>query len=431
MKIKLNYFVAILMLFAVASSHAQTKIDSLKTLLFQAKEDTNKVKLLISLSEQYDFYNSPERTNLLIEAFALTQKINSLKYEQRMLLSLSSIFYYRNMFDISMYYTLKYLNLTEQEKDKNIKYLIYINYGNLLEKEGKFQESSKYYHLIKGYYLSIGDSAKYAISLNCLSFLLQTTNHIDSAYIYQIRALEIFKSKKTYGSYANSVLGMAELHLKKNELALAKSNAFKALNIYTSKTQLKYGIGNCWDDIGSIYNATNQADSAIISYQIALKYFNELNFHLQKSLCFKGLAKAYLIKKNYEQAYKYQVLFKDYSDSASFNKLKVKLLEMEIKHDITKREGELNTKKIELAAQNKQKNYLLGIVGVVIILLIISYYAYNQKKKDNKFITEQKKLVDHKQKEILDSINYAKRIQFTLLANQKLLDICKLARNFF
>ena len=166
MKIKLNYFVAILMLFAVASSHAQTKIDSLKTLLFQAKEDTNKVKLLISLSEQYDFYNSPERTNLLIEAFALTQKINSLKYEQRMLLSLSSIFYYRNMFDISMYYTLKYLNLTEQEKDKNIKYLIYINYGNLLEKEGKFQESSKYYHLIKGYYLSIGDSAKYAISLN-------------------------------------------------------------------------------------------------------------------------------------------------------------------------------------------------------------------------------------------------------------------------
>lgn len=44
------------------------------------------------------------------------------------------------------------------------------------------------------------------------------------------------------------------------------------------------------------------------------------------------------------------------------------------------------------------------------------------KNKDNKLITLQKHLVEAKQKEIIDSINYAQKIQSTLLANEELVN---------
>jgi serine phosphatase RsbU (regulator of sigma subunit) len=70
---------------------------------------------------------------------------------------------------------------------------------------------------------------------------------------------------------------------------------------------------------------------------------------------------------------------------------------------------------------------LLSLVGI--ILLISSIRSNNQRRKANRQLSQQKNeierqkhLVDEKQKEILDSINYAKRIQTALMASDKLLN---------
>jgi len=50
-----------------------------------------------------------------------------------------------------------------------------------------------------------------------------------------------------------------------------------------------------------------------------------------------------------------------------------------------------------------------------LILLIIVFNRNKLTKKQNRIIFEQKQVVDHKNKEILDSIKYAKRIQAAIL----------------
>ena len=50
--------------------------------------------------------------------------------------------------------------------------------------------------------------------------------------------------------------------------------------------------------------------------------------------------------------------------------------------------------------------------------------GYKQKQKANEIIAAQKHLVDEKQKEILDSIHYAKRIQTALMPSEKYIDKC-------
>jgi serine phosphatase RsbU (regulator of sigma subunit) len=74
----------------------------------------------------------------------------------------------------------------------------------------------------------------------------------------------------------------------------------------------------------------------------------------------------------------------------------------------------------------QQKTIIYSICSASILVLILLFFAlrgYVQKKKDNLIITkqknevqEQKALIEEKQKEIIDSINYAKRIQNAILA---------------
>jgi len=86
-------------------------------------------------------------------------------------------------------------------------------------------------------------------------------------------------------------------------------------------------------------------------------------------------------------------------------------------------------RKEESIKQQRKVIYGICIGGAVVLaLLFFVFKEYNQKKKANKIIVnqkkeveEQKQLIEEKQTEIIDSINYAKRIQFTLLANTELL----------
>ncbi len=60
-----------------------------------------------------------------------------------------------------------------------------------------------------------------------------------------------------------------------------------------------------------------------------------------------------------------------------------------------------------------------GILLLVLAFALFAYRSYLQKQKANIEITKQKHVIEEKQKEILDSIYYARRIQRSLLPNEK------------
>jgi len=86
-----------------------------------------------------------------------------------------------------------------------------------------------------------------------------------------------------------------------------------------------------------------------------------------------------------------------------------------------------------LAELTNKRNQQVALVFGFCFVLIVSIVFYNRfriTRKQKGIIEEQKKLVyrqkllvEEKQKEILDSINYAKKIQFTLLAHTDLLQV--------
>jgi serine phosphatase RsbU (regulator of sigma subunit) len=75
-----------------------------------------------------------------------------------------------------------------------------------------------------------------------------------------------------------------------------------------------------------------------------------------------------------------------------------------------------------------QRGLITGAL-ILLVLMTVIFRSLQANKKKNRIITEQKlevenqkHIVEEKQKEIVDSINYAKRIQLTLLAHKEMLD---------
>lgn len=181
-------------------------------------------------------------------------------------------------------------------------------------------------------------------------------------------------------------------------------------------------------------------------YNEAAKYVREMA-ELMKTLENKGdvrnissaLSQYYYQTGNYKDAYKMHVIAARLQDSINngsalkkFAASEYKAKEEKLRADQTAREAvfkEDQLKKEEELKRQKTIRYSFTIAFILVsISLFFVFKNYRDKKKanaeleeKNDLIEKQKDIVEDKQKEILDSINYAKRIQQTLLAHDNFL----------
>ncbi len=405
-----------------------TKKDSLKNALLKAKEDTNKVNLLFDLGYQYEYFNSKERINYFIGALQLANKLEYGNGIKRISPYLITNLFHRNMYDVALNYCLKYIDFLEKHNEKEELLRTYNLFANLLCKQQKYDEAMPYYAKAMNYFASVNDLDQYAITLNNICLLYLNKNNTDSAFVYGTKAAEIFKKNNNSSRLANSILGLGEINLIKNDLVNARKQANESKHIYES-TNILLGIANAKMILGKIDLLENKIDSALTNFKDALAISMQMKNYSSIRDCYLNIAQCYKSKKLFENAFENHALYSMYDDTLASESLNAKMLEMEVKYDISKKENELLQKDFEITTQNRQRNYLIGIVGIVLMLFVISYRAYTQKRKANHLISEQKKLVEEKaaevaerQKEILDSIKYAKRIQTALITNDKYIE---------
>ncbi len=417
----IKYFGLYLFVFCsfVNYGQSQKKIDSLTTIINNLPNDSNKVNTILILSNLYNIYSSKENINYLIEAQKLSKDIafdNGIKKTSSILIN---NLYYKEMYDVSLKFCLDYIEYLEKNNFTSDRFKAYNILANLYTKQGEYDKAMSNYNLAKKYYLAEKEEIKYANVLTNISILYSEKKDYDSAMFYSVRALEIYKQNNNSAYMANCVLSIAEVYLNNNDFDRGKKRAFEALDLY-SNMYYKHGMCNCYFVIGQLYNLNHNTDSALKYFNVALLYSDTLKMNFIKRDCYHYISNTYYSINKFKEAYDYNELFQAYQDSSELNTVKGKMLEMEVKYDISKKEDQLKEQEFEIVANNKQRNYLLMLIFVIFILFFISFKAYKNKKKSNELISEQKKLVDEKQKEVYESINYAKRIQFALLANLEL-----------
>jgi len=78
-----------------------------------------------------------------------------------------------------------------------------------------------------------------------------------------------------------------------------------------------------------------------------------------------------------------------------------------------------------MTQQNRSLPIIFSIVFILIVVsvfLVLVFRGLKEKRKANEIISKQKEIVETKQKEVMESIRYAKRIQISLMANEKYIE---------
>lgn len=292
---------------------------------------------------------------------------------------------------------------------------IYYNTGDL-EKSLEFNTKSlkleeKANHK-QGIGMSLGNIGKVYLALK----------DTDKAVIYQERSLSLAKEVDDKYTMSNSLMALGGIFQGKKEYEKALTFFLESKKI-CEENEDKTGVLTAELSIASLFESIGKlVEAEKLSLQ-SIKLSRELGTPDNEMTAYENLKEVYdkmgkpILAYS---AYKRYVHLKDSINSDANQKNLVKhemSFEFEKKEEATKAEQD---KKDAVAEADAKRQRLItysvsaGLL-LVLVLVVVVYRNLQTNKKKNKIIEEQKNLVEHKNKEITDSITYAKRLQDAIL----------------
>ncbi|HWY12528.1 MAG TPA: tetratricopeptide repeat protein, partial [Bacteroidia bacterium] len=241
------------------------------------------------------------------------------------------------------------------------------------------------------------------------------------------RNLDIYSAGTgDFWGIGNSFQSIGEVYKKMGKLDSAYNNYSKALEI-RQKTGYKLGITGTLNSIAQLYlskSEINKAESyALNSYSVAKEIGSPQNIRMSA----KTLHTVYKRQKKFPKAFLMYEVYVRMTDSIQNEKNKKAIYKQQLNYEFEKKAAvtkadEERKDAIDQEEKHKQQIIIYAVTGglfLVFLLVIFVFRGYRQKQKANIEIMNQKRVIEVKQKEILDSIRYARRIQLSLMPTEK------------
>lgn len=306
-------------------------------------------------------------------------------------------------YDLSLKYNQNALSIYKKLKMEQDVGGIYINIGILYRNQNKNDEALKYYLMALPIKEKGNDKSKLGDLYSNISVVYSSLKNIDLSLKYGEMALKIHEEINNKTGLTSSLANLASAYINKKQYSKAKVYLERSLEISKQLNQKM--------TLSHIYLSLTSVDSALGNYQLSLANYKKHIIYRDSLYSEDNTRKAVEAEMQYEFA-------KDSVENAKQKQLDDALIAKQ-KSDFEKQNSELKAKK------NQQYYLLFGLIMV----FVFSGFLYNRFRiisKQNKIIEKQKKevelqkhMVDEKQKEILDSINYAHRLQQAILAPEK------------
>ena len=333
----------------------------------------------------------------------------------------------------------KSLKLREQLGDKKDLASSYNAIGYLFGTQGNFRKSLYYFIKSLKYSREINDEKEIATTLNNIGSLYQNYHNNSTAIVYFERSMKIREKIGDKNGLASSLNNIGYVHLSNGNTEAALQNFKKSLAISKTYENIE-GIAVSQNSIGRSYfersaqlsgnEKKKELDLAYLYLDSSLSLSKKIGYPERIRNAERIISKVDSARGNYLGAYEHYKQYTIYRDSASNERTRKESIETQLNFEFEKKEAVLKEQQVKERALAKEKNRLQQIIIkfvataflIVLVLTIIVFKNLKNTNKQKKIVEEQKRLVDEKQKEILDSIHYAKRIQTSLLPSEKYLD---------
>ncbi len=311
------------------------------------------------------------------------------------------LIYYQEDVEVSLQYIEEALDLAESVNDSSEIGHWYNSLGNANIQLGNYELAMDAERKSLAYYTALGVEKEQTYALSTIGEIHFINGELDSAEFYLQKALKIKIEQSMNTGWLKSKIG--KLRLAQNKPGEALKTCLEGYEELLNKNSNRAIIYNC----ECMYESYSKIGDYKNAYLWLLRYL-ELKSETESDDKKNDLARL-----NYEMKYKQQAI----ADSVAYIK------EKEIN------EATINLQNEKIAHEASVRTYLYIGLGIVLLFSIFLFNRFQVIRKQKLLIAKKKEeadefsrlsehhrlIAEEKNTELIDSINYAKRIQAAIL----------------
>jgi len=448
-------------------SDSLKSLNSFKKAYELSNEISSKIGIAHSLRNLGFFYDTYGDYLLANEYYknALNAFIESKNrtFESACLNDLGMVSYYQGDFTNALRYFQKSIVIDQELGDQKNISASYINIGSIHENLNNLPVAEMYFKKALEIKQKIADKNGISSCYLSIGNIALRKENFPKAISYYKKALELKK-------VLNDKKGISKCYNNIGITYSKSTNNFNALSYYHKALDLFIEMDDKPNIIGCLLNIANShlemkhPKEALLATDKGFKLAQEINSNHDLLNIYGIYAGIYAFEKDYQKAYQYQLIYDTIKNKVNNEEITRVQQEMEATFQNKQKQKEIELQNIELSKQTTQKYAITVGLCLVILLLVVITIAFTQKRKANFILSKQKNeiqekneelymyfqvlnkqkteiqekneellqqneeivtqrdeleiqklLVDNQNKEITDSIHYAKRIQTAIL----------------
>jgi len=404
--------------------YSQARLDSLEQIIKTTTNDSLKIEALLQLAN-----NTTNQQNAIdygLQALQIVEKNDFSPMMHGVVLNSLGIYYYQlGNYERTLDYFYQASDVYENLGDSVAMARSYNNIGLILSDLGRLEETITYHKKSLSIKQHLGDEQGIANSYSNLGLAYEALDSLDLAMDYYQKALVLDEAMNDiYGRYTTySNIGMNFFKRKNYDSTTYYYN--KAIML-SDEINNSYNKAELLRDYATLNYAKKEYDRSIEKYNACLLLAQDVKAKSIIRDAYEGLSQVYEALGKTSRAFHYYKKY-DSINEIIFNEEQNKMLsKIEGSHQIQKsqKEIELLKKESEIKDLHIRNNqyivyFLIILLALIGALVALQYRKNKFKTKTNRLLKQQNDEIIEQNKNIMDSIVYAKNIQKAILPEGK------------
>lgn len=363
---------------------------------------------------------------MMEKAYEINKKLGDPFLEARSLVRIGEIYRAQGKFDKAITYYMDCIELSEQNNDMKGLGIAYVGLGNLHNAQGNREKALDYVNQAIECYEKVDYNQGIAIGYNNLASIQADQGDFKSALAYYVKANETFNELENFEGTSTTANNIGTIYHMEGDYDKAIEYYQKSIDDAMRLKDLKR-VANALNNIAHIHKERGNYQKALNVNQEALDMAKQSNYILVLRNVTGG---RYLILEkagDYKGALEYYMKYRDLQDSITSERNQTEIVSQEMQYQYEKEKyadslahqqeklmSDLKHER-EMDRQNQQRILLFSGLGVALLFGGFVFNRLRLTRKQKAIIEHAHEELEEKNQEILDSINYAKRIQTAIL----------------
>ncbi|MFZ6009168.1 MAG: tetratricopeptide repeat-containing sensor histidine kinase [Bacteroidota bacterium] len=452
----------VLLLCSVSAQAQKNKIDSLENELKAELPDSTRIKLLINLSQEYQYLDYSKSKKNAEEAVEIAEETQVPRHKLRAYQNLGSMYTVSGDYSTALKYDNLALQISLSDKDSATMAFDYNNIANDYHDLGEYDEA--YYYFTTSYDIAraINDSLRMTValhnvgrvfkelgqyeraldhlniskdmsvrikddegipySLDEIGDVLLRKGEYDSAYSTLLKSLALTRKQKLFVLEPRTLIKLATVRMHKEDFngAFAYYDTTYALH---ERTNNRFGIAEVELGRGRVMLKQQKFDDALRYIERSLVIAKESNARILEINCYDLLSALWEAKGDFKKALMYFKQYKQLEDSLFSQDMQEKLLRDQIRFETEAKDSQIaalsrvrDLKDDQIKKEELIRNILVVVMALSVILLVTVYRSGQRRRQINTLLLQHQEDMERRRDE-LERLNQVKDKFFSIISH--------------